>query len=77
VDAKMALRSGAAENDLVRRIREDEAFAAVRDDLDEILDAKAFVGRAPAQVNEFLGERVEPVLERYRDRLGKEGEVRV
>jgi adenylosuccinate lyase len=77
VDAKMALRAGAAENDLIHRISGDEAFAAVVDDLPALLDAKAFVGRAPAQVDEFLAAHVEPVLARHRDRLGMKGDVPV
>ena len=35
------------ENDLIERIKKDDMFRAVHDRLDDILDAKKFVGRAP------------------------------
>jgi adenylosuccinate lyase len=35
-------------------------------DLDRVLDVSAFVGRAPQQVEEFVGEHVDPLLERSR-----------
>jgi adenylosuccinate lyase len=64
-------------NDLMDRLGEDAAFSEVRDDLASLLDPSRYVGRAPEQVDEFLGEHVAPVLERNRDDLGQESEVRV
>ncbi|MEN8148754.1 MAG: adenylosuccinate lyase [Planctomycetota bacterium] len=75
--AKTALREGAVENDLLDRLRADPAFAAVADDLDGLLDPSEYVGRAPAQVDEFVDGHVRPRLEEYADRLGQENEVRV
>lgn len=66
-----------AENDLVDRLRGDPAFAPVRGDLDAILDPRAFVGRAPEQVREFLAAEVEPALAPWRDRLGEGEGLRV
>ena len=43
------------ENDLLKRIREDDSFAAVNDHLDEIVNPKNFIGRAPKQVVEYVG----------------------
>ena len=43
------------ENDLLKRIREDDSFAAVNDHLDEIVNPKKFIGRAPKQVVEYVG----------------------
>jgi adenylosuccinate lyase len=34
-----------------------------RGELDALLDPARFVGRAPQQVREFLGEVVQPILE--------------
>ena len=75
--AKTALREGAAENDLLDRLRSDPAFAAVAGDLDGLLDPSEYIGRAPAQVDEFLAGHVRPRLEGYADRLGLESEVTV
>ena len=52
-----------AENDLFERIRQDKAFAAVADKLDDSLDPAKFVGRAPQQVREFLDEVVRPAIQ--------------
>ena len=50
------------ENDLIERIRRDEYFNAIKSQLDGLLDAQSFVGRAPEQVDGFLKEWVEPAL---------------
>ncbi|QDU64073.1 Adenylosuccinate lyase [Planctomycetes bacterium Pan216] len=47
-------------NDLLDRLRGDEAFGNV--DWKQVLDPKLFVGRAPEQVDEFLDEVVMPML---------------
>ena len=65
------------ENDLIERIKKDDMFCAVHDRLDDILDAKKFVGRAPQQTAEFIAAEIDPILEKHRASLGEQGEVRV
>jgi adenylosuccinate lyase len=65
VAAHKALLAGAAENDLLDRLRADPAFASVAEDLAEDLDPATHVGRAPEQVSRFLAEHVNPVLARH------------
>jgi adenylosuccinate lyase len=50
------------ENDLIERIRGDIYFDPIKSQLDELLDAQSFVGRAPEQVDAFLKEWVDPAL---------------
>jgi adenylosuccinate lyase len=50
-------------NDLLERLRADAVFAGVN--LEETLDPRAFVGRAPEQVDEFIAEIIEPIRARY------------
>ncbi|XP_055905542.1 adenylosuccinate lyase [Eupeodes corollae] len=57
------------DNDLVERVRNDAYFAPIIDQLETILDAKTFTGRASDQVTEFLAEEVEPVLSNYKEAL--------
>ncbi len=65
------------ENDLIERIKKDDMFRAVHNRLDDILDAKKFVGRAPQQTAEFIAAEIDPILEKHRAALGEQGEVRV
>jgi adenylosuccinate lyase len=58
-----------ASNDLLSRIALDPLFAAVHEHLDQLLDPAKFVGRAPEQVTEFLAECIDPVLQKYEERL--------
>ncbi|PXF48797.1 Adenylosuccinate lyase [Gracilariopsis chorda] len=80
-----AMRAGArvkeegAPNDLLQRIAQDELFSSVRDRLEELCEPALFVGRAPQQVDDFLGEHVRPALqERERILQGDfSGDVRI
>ena len=54
-------------NDLVSRIAADPLFGLTEEDIRKELDPAKYVGRAPAQVTEFIAECVQPVLERYAD----------
>lgn len=65
------------DNDLIDLIKGDAMFAPVRDRLGEILDAKKFIGRAPAQVEEFLTAEIDPILAEHAEELGVSGNVRV
>ncbi len=52
-----------ARNDLLERLAADPAFRGVAiAEIARTLDAREFVGRAPAQVDEFLREVVDPML---------------
>ncbi len=52
-------------NDLLERIRDDSAFAAVHDKLDTLIDPKLFIGRSSEQVTDFIQENIKPILEKY------------
>ncbi len=75
--AAARVKHDGAENDLLERLAADAAIGMSRAEIDDILDLRLFVGRAPQQVDEFLREEVGPVLDRYRDRLGARSDVRV
>ena len=60
--AALVVKAEGGDNDLIARLKADPAFAAVADTIDQKLDPKNFVGRAPQQVAEFLKEDVEPAL---------------
>ena len=75
-EAAASIKNG-GENDLKDRLAKAPILSKVAGRLDEILDPARYVGRAPEQVDEFLAEEVDPVLAKYADLIGAEGEVRV
>jgi adenylosuccinate lyase len=67
-------------NDLLNRLASDPAFAAIdRALLQAELDPSRYVGRAPAQVGEFLREYLDPLVERARPlaAVARQAELRV
>ena len=73
--AGAVVKQEGGENDLLKRLAADEAFAAI--DLTATLNPSQFVGRAPEQVDEFIGRIVDPIRKRYPDALEGEAEVHV
>jgi adenylosuccinate lyase len=62
VAVALALREGAAGNDLADRLAADERLGLDRATIDEVLaDWVGFVGAAPHQVESFVGQ-VEPIV---------------
>ena len=65
------------ENNLIDLIKADEMFKPVWSKLDDILDAKKFIGRAPSQTVEFIENEIQPILDKHAQLLGEKGDVRV
>ncbi|KAG1675346.1 Adenylosuccinate lyase [Nymphon striatum] len=57
------------DNDLVDRIKKNEYFSPIHNDLHELLRPDSFTGRASSQVTEFLEVEVKPALEPHTDQL--------
>jgi adenylosuccinate lyase len=64
--AAKRLSEGAADNDLIDRIRRDPGFPKV--DFERVLDPARFTGRASQQVDEFVAREIEAIRRRYPDR---------
>ena len=65
------------ENNLIDLIKKDEMFKPVWDHINEIMDAKKFIGRAPAQTVEFIENEINPILMKNAEMLGQTGDVRI
>ncbi len=65
------------ENDLVDRIAGDPIFGMTKEDILRILEPANFVGRSGKQVEEFVSETVQPILDKYADDLGVQVEINV
>lgn len=77
VDAAKAVKLDGADNDLLQRIQNDPIFKLTKEEIDEILDVKSFTGRAEKQVEEYVLEVVDPLLEKNADSVVETGAVTV
>ena len=62
-------------NDLIERLKADHAFKNV--DFKSVLDPKAYIGRSPEQVDDFIKEVISPIRKNYRKSLNKKVELKV
>jgi adenylosuccinate lyase len=60
-------------NDLIGRLKADIAFKKVN--FEKVLDPKAYMGRAPQQVDEFIAGCITPIRRRYRKQLNRKVEL--
>lgn len=74
-EAGAQVKQHGKDNDLVERIRNDSYFAPILNQLEHILDAKTFTGRAADQVVEFIDEEVKPILAKYDGKIQISGVV--
>ncbi|MBQ9454920.1 MAG: adenylosuccinate lyase [Thermoguttaceae bacterium] len=71
--ASAVVKQEGGENDLMARLASDPMFAGV--DLNAALEPSLYVGRAPQQVDEFLGEIMEPIFAKYQNVTSQETEI--
>jgi len=73
IAAGAAVKEQGLSNDLIHRIASDPLFGLSEAELLDNLDARAYIGRSPQQVSEFLENDVCPVLEKYSHLLKNTG----
>jgi adenylosuccinate lyase len=64
-------------NDLIERIIADEEVKIDKDKLVELLDPKNFTGFAEEQTEDFLNDLVNPIIEKYKEFLGTNTDLKV
>ena len=62
VEAARRMKEEGIPNPLVEALEADPVFSFAKGRIQELLDARLLVGRAPQQVDEFLEEFLEPLL---------------
>ena len=77
MEAARRVKQGDGVNDLLERIAGDATFGVTLEELQNVLEPRRYVGRAPEQTREFLAGEVAPVLEKYRGDLGYQAEINV
>ena len=65
------------DNNLLELIAADPAFNLTLEELQKTMDPSKYVGRAPLQVENFLKQVVNPVLEENKELLGVKAEINV
>ena len=75
--AAQRVKGEGLDNDLIRRIIEDDSFKLSKEEILAIIDPKKFVGRAPSQVVEFIAEYVTPIIEANKDAIDITSEINV
>ena len=77
MEAGKNVKEEGKENNLVDLIAADPAFGRSKEQIEEILKPELYVGRAPRQVEIFLRDVVQPVLDKYKNELGVKVEINV
>ncbi len=75
VEASKNVKELGKDNNLIDLIKTDPTFAPVHDNLNEMLSATKFMGRAPSQVVEFIQNEVDPILKENSGLLGRKSNV--
>ena len=77
MEAGKTVKVEGKDNNLLELIAADPAFNLTLEDLQANMDPSKYVGRAPLQVENFLKNHVNPVLEANKEILGMTAEINV
>ena len=77
MEAGRNVKENGLDNNLLELIAADPAFGLSLDELKQTMDPSRYVGRAPRQVEEFLSEVINPLLEENRGLLGMTAQINV
>ena len=77
MEAGKNVKEKGLENNLLELIANDPAFNMSLEDLQKTMDPSKYVGRSPEQVDEFLAEVINPILEENKEILGMSATINV
>ena len=77
VAAAKVVKEEGGENDLIERVLADPAFQLERHEIEAALQPEMFTGRSSEQVEEFIRDVVNPILEQNRQLLGERAQLSV
>ena len=77
MEAGANVKQKGLDNNLLELIANDEAFNMSLEDLQKTMNRSKYVGRSPEQVDEFLANEINPILEANKDILGMSAEINV
>lgn len=76
MEAGKKVKEEGLENDLCERILADPMFMITKEEMDAIIAPENFTGRSAQQVEEFVSELVQPILEANKDILNETFEMK-
>ena len=76
MEAGKKVKEEGLENDLCERILADPMFMITKEEMDAIMAPENFTGRSAQQVEEFVSELVQPILEANKDILNETFEMK-
>lgn len=77
MEASKKVKIEGKDNDLIERIMSDSSLKMDKSKIAEVLDPKNFIGFAPIQTEEFVNNEVQPILDKYKDLIGLEADLKV
>ena len=77
MEAAKRVKEEGLDNNLMELIKSDPSFIMTTEEIEALMDAKNFIGRAPEQVIEFLEANIYPILRCNMDILNVEVELKV
>lgn len=77
MEAAKRVKELGMDNDLIERIIKDDKFLLSREEILGIMDPSNFIGRAPGQVDFFINNVINPIIESNKKELGNSSEINV
>jgi adenylosuccinate lyase len=77
MEAGKTVKEEGKDNNLVDLIAADPSFGLSKEQIEATLKPELYVGRAPRQVEVYLRDVVQPVLDAHKDELGVKAEINV
>ncbi|SDE53927.1 adenylosuccinate lyase [Riemerella columbipharyngis] len=77
MEASKKVKMEGKENDLIERIMNDNSLKLDKSKLAEVLNPKNFIGFAPIQIEEFVKNEAQPIVDKYSELIGLESDLKV
>ena len=65
------------ENDLIDRICADERFGMSAEEIRSHLEPSAYIGRSPMQVDAFIQQKIDPILNANREAMTEGAQINI
>jgi adenylosuccinate lyase len=75
--AASQVKNEGLENDLLKMLAEDSRIPLNANDINNLLNPSDFTGRAESQVEDFIDNEVEPLINKYQNLIGMDVDIKV